>query len=69
MKKFDTLLMKEKRPRMDGKMMTLTVFKLHTVYIKNHDNSFSMLCSLTCLNKDTSFVARYKYFNKLISKV
>ena len=41
----------------------------YIVYIKNHDNSFSILCSLTCLNKDTSFVARYKYFNKLISKV
>ena len=34
MMKFNALLMKKKQPRMNGKMMTLTFFKLYTVYIK-----------------------------------
>ena len=31
---------------MNGKMITLTFFELCTVYIKNNDNSFSILTRL-----------------------
>ena len=34
MKKFVALLTKEKRLRMNGKMMTVTFLELYTVYIK-----------------------------------
>ena len=29
-------------------------FQFYALYMKNYDNSFSILYSLTCLNKDTS---------------
>ena len=29
-------------------------FQLYTLYMKKYDNSFSILYSLICLNKDTS---------------
>ena len=34
MKKFVALLTKEKQPRMNGKMSTLTFYELYAVYIK-----------------------------------
>ena len=37
----------------EWKMLTQTFFELYTVYIKNWDNSFAILYSLTCLNRDT----------------
>ena len=40
---------KEKQPRMNGKIMTLTFFYLYAVKIRY---SFSILYLLTCLNKD-----------------
>ena len=38
--------MKEKRPGMNGKMMTPTFFDLYTVYIKKLGQLFSILYSL-----------------------
>ena len=46
MKKFVALLMKEKRPEMNGKMMTPTFFELYSVYIKKLGQFFSILYSL-----------------------
>ena len=46
MKKFVALLVKEKWPGMNGKMMTLTFFELYTVYIKTLGQFFSILYSL-----------------------
>ena len=46
MKKFVALLMKEKRPGMNGKMMTSTVFELYTGYIKKLGQFFFILYSL-----------------------
>ena len=43
MKKFVALLMKEKQPGMNGKVMTLTFFEFCTVYIKKLGQFFSML--------------------------
>ena len=40
-----------KKPRMNGKIITLTFFELYTVYIKNWDNSFFHTYSLTCLKE------------------
>ena len=46
-----------------------TFFQLYTVYLKNQDNSFSILYWLTCLNKDTLVLSQViKYLNKLISE-
>ena len=56
MKKFVALLMKEKQPRMNGKMMTLAFFQLYTLSVKDSDNSFSIIYWITCLNKATSVV-------------
>lgn len=44
---------KEKTARMNGKMMTVTFFKLYTVYINKLGQLFFLTYSLTCLNKDT----------------
>ena len=52
--------MKEIQLRINGKGMTLTFFELYTVYIKNYDNSFFILNSLTCLKKDTSVLLKVK---------
>ena len=43
MKKSVPLLMKEKWPGMNGKMMTPTFFELYTVYIKKIGGFFSIL--------------------------
>ena len=64
MKKFLALLMKEKRPGMNGKMMTLTFFELYTVYIKKLEQFF--FHTLLAVHHS---VASYKYFKKLISEV
>ena len=55
MKKLIALLTmeKEKTARMNGKMMTVTFFKLYTVYINKLGQLFFLTYSLTCLNKDT----------------
>ena len=60
MKKFVALLMKEIQLRINGKVMTLTFFELYTVHIKNRDNSFFILNSLTCLKKVTSVLLKVK---------
>ena len=64
MKKFVALLTKEKRPRMNEKMMTPTFFELYTVYIKKLGQFFSHTLLAIHLS-----VGSYKYFEKLISKV
>ena len=64
MKKFVALLMKEKRPGMNGKMMTPTFFKLYTVYIKKLGQFF--FHTLLAIYHS---VASYRYFQKLISEV
>ena len=43
MKKFVALLMREKWPEMNGKMMTPTFFELYTVYIKKGGQFFPIL--------------------------
>ena len=58
MKKFVALLMKEKRPGMNGKMMALTFFELYTVYIKKLGQFFLYFTIHYS-------VASYKYFKKL----
>ena len=62
MKKFVALLMKEKRPGMNEKIMTLTFFELYTVYIKKLGQFFSHTLLAIHLS-----VGSYKYFEKLIS--
>ena len=64
MKKFVALLTKEKRPRMNEKMMTSTFFKLYTVYMKK----LGLFLSHTLLVIHHS-AGSYKYFEKLISEV
>ena len=64
MKKFVALLMKEKRPGMNRKMVTPTLYELYIVYIKkNRAIFFHTLLAIHCS------VASYKYFKKLISEV
>ena len=54
---------KEKRPRMNGKMMTPIFFELYTVYIKKLGQFFfHTLLAIHCS------VASYKCFKKLISE-
>ena len=62
MKKFVALLMKEKRPGMNEKIMTATFFELYTVYIKKLGQFFSHTLLAIHLS-----VGSYKYFEKLIS--
>ena len=57
MKKFVVLLTKEKRLRMNRKMMTLTFFKT----ILSLGQFFFHTYSLTCLNKDSSLLLKLKY--------
>ena len=61
MKKFFALLMKEKQPGMNGKMITPTFFE--HMYIKKRTIFFH---TLPAINRS---VASYKYFKKLISEV
>ena len=63
MKKFVVLLMREKQPEMNDKMMTPTFFKLYTMYIKKLGQFFPH--TLLAIHR---FVASYKYFKKLINK-
>ena len=62
MKKFVALLMKEKWPGMNEKIMTPTFFELYTVYIKKLGQFFSHTLLAIHLS-----VGSYKYFEKLIS--
>ena len=64
MNEFVALLTKEKWPRMNEKMMTLTFFKLYTVYIKKLGQFFSH--TLLVIHRS---VGSYKNFDKLTSKV
>ena len=64
MKKFVALLMKEKQPESNGKMMILTFFKLYTRYIKKLGQFFfHTLLAIHCS------VSSSKYFKKLLSEV
>ena len=64
MNKFVALLMKEKWPGKNGKMMTITFSEFYTVYIKKSGQFFfHMLLSIHCS------VASYKYSKMLISEV
>ena len=60
MKKSVALLMKEKRPGINGKMVTPTFFELHTVYMT------IFFHTLLAIHRS---VASYKYFKNLISEV
>ena len=62
MKKFVALLMKEKWPGMNEKIMTPTFFELYTVYIKKLGQFFSHTLLAIHLS-----VGSYKYFEKLMS--
>ena len=64
MKKFVALLMREKWPRMNEKMMTPTFFEIYTVYIKKLGQFFSH--NLLVIHRSAG---KYKYFEKLISEV
>ena len=70
MKKLVAFLTKEKKLRMNGKMITLTFFQLYTVYIKKLGQFFFHAYSLTCLNKDTSVLLKnVSIKNKLSIKI
>ena len=64
MKNIVALLMREKWPRMNGKMMIPTFFELYTVYIKKLEQFF--FHTLLAIHRS---VASYKHFKKLISEV
>ena len=64
MKIFVALLMKEKQPGMNGKMMSPTFFGLYTVYIKKLGQFF--FHTLLSIHRS---VASYKCFKKIISEV
>ena len=64
MKKFFALLIKEKQPGANGKIMTPTFSELYIVYIKKIRTIF--FHTLLAIRRS---VASYKYFNKLISEV
>ena len=64
MKKFVALLMREKRPGMNGKMMTPTFFELYTVYIKKLGQFF--FHTLLAIHRS---VASCKHFKKLIGEI
>ena len=55
--------MKEKRPRMNEKMLTPTFFKLYAVYIKKFGQLFFHTLLANLFNRDASPC------NKLISEV
>ena len=59
MNKFLVLLIKEKWPGINGKMMIPTFFELYAVH---KGNFFHTLLAIHCS------VASYKYFKKLISE-
>ena len=59
--------MKEKQPRMNGKMLTPTFFKLLYSAYKKLGQFFFYTLLANLFNRDTS--SCYKYFNKLISEV
>ena len=63
MKKFVALLMKEKWPGMNGKMITPTFFELYTLYKKIRAFFFHTLLAIH------RSVASCKYFKKLKSEV
>ena len=57
MEKFVALLAKRKWPRMNAKI-TPTFFQRYTLYIKNEVGSFSIVYSLTSLNKNASVLSQ-----------
>ena len=64
MKEFVALLMNEKRPGDNRKMVILTFFEFHIVYIKKiRTIFFHTLPIIHCS------IASYKYFKMLISEV
>ena len=67
MKKFFALPAKEKRLRINEKMMTLTFFGLYAVYVKKLGQFFFHTYSLTCLKKEISVLLQV--FEQLISEV
>ena len=68
MKKLAALLTKEKQPRMNGKMMTLTFFQLRTVAYKLGQFFFHALLANLFKQRYISSVTSYRYLNKLISE-
>ena len=71
MKNFVPLLTKNKgKTATNGKTITVTFFRLYTVYIKTLKQFLLHSCSLTCLNKDTSVLLKNKnYLNKSIKTI
>ena len=62
-------IIKENQQKMNGKMMTLTFFKLYTVHIKTRPIAFPYLHINLFKKRYISSVISYKYLNKLISLV
>ena len=67
MKKFVALLMREKWPRMNRKMMTPTFFELYTVYIiiKKLGQLISILYSLCIILLQVIFILKVRKYKNI----
>ena len=69
MKKFTELLTKEKKLRINGKILTLTFFESYTVYVKIGATVFPYLLINLIKERFISSAKNYNYLNKVISQV
>ena len=69
MKKFTELLTKEKKLRINGKILTLTFFESYTVYVKIGATVFPYLLINLIKERYISSAKNYNYLNKVISQV
>ena len=67
MKKFIELLTKEKKLRINGKILTLTFFESYTVYVKIGATLFPYLLINLIKERYISSAKNYNYLNKVIS--
>ena len=67
MKKFIELLTKEKKVRINGKILTLTFFESYTVYVKIGATLFPYLLINLIKERYISSAKNDNYLNKVIS--
>ena len=67
MKKFIELLTKEKKLRINGKIVTLTFFESYTVYVKIGATVFPYLLINLIKERYIRSAKNYNYLNKVIS--
>ena len=67
MKKFIELLTKEKKLRINGKILTLTFFESYTVYVKIGATVFPYLLINLIKERYIRSAKNYNYLNKVIS--